>query len=87
VSYDYHSGALTLTLLIMSESMQPRYRDALEHPAYEVLERACSGYTDEKKADLYARLAERVRGSEPMLVLQKAVSDCMFENDKEYPHG
>jgi hypothetical protein len=78
---------MSLALLLLSEGQQRRYTDALEHPAYEVLERYSSGMTDERKADLYARLAETVDPKSPLIQIQRACSDALYANDKEFPHG
>lgn len=82
---NFHRHSLTITLLMISEAQQRRYQTGLEHPAYEVIERAMAlaGYSDEKKADLYARMAERVDPRQPLAVVQRVVSDCLFENDRE----
>lgn len=81
-----HDYSMTLTLLMISEAQQRKYQTELEHPAYEVIERAMllAGYSDERKADLYARMAERVDPHQPLAVVQATVSDCLFENDKEF---
>lgn len=81
-----HRYSLTIALLIISEGMQPQYKEQLEHPAYEVLERAIllAGFSDDRKADLYARMAERVDHRQPLAVVQQAVSDCLFENEEEF---
>ena len=84
-----HPHSLTLALLMVSEAQQRRYQYELEHPAYEVLDRATSlaGYTDEAKADLYARMAESVDPKQPFLLVQQAISKCLVANRKEFPHG
>lgn len=82
----FHRYSLTVALLIISEGMQPQYKEQLEHPAYEVLERSIllAGFSDERKADLYARMAERVDHRQPLTVVQRTVSDCLFENEREF---
>lgn len=86
----YHPHSLTLTLLIISQAQQYKYQtEVSEHPAYEVIERATAlaGYTDEAKADLYARMAESVDPKQPLAVVQATVNKCLVENRKVYPHG
>ncbi len=79
-------GASSLTLLLMSEAAQRRYdRLHFEHPAYEVLN-ALVAMPDERKADLYARLAERVT---PALTrsyfdLLPVVQKALTENAQEF---
>ncbi len=80
--------SLTLTLLLVSEAQQHKYQtEFTDHPAYEVIERAMSDYTDEAKADLYALMAESVDPRAPLAVIQRAVSECLVKNKERYPHG
>ena len=87
---NYHPHSLTLTLLIISQGQQVKYQtEFADHPAYEVIERATAlaGYSDEAKADLYARMAEKVDHKQPLAVIQRVVSECLVENRKVYPYG
>lgn len=88
--HELHPHSLTITLLVISQAQEYRHQHRFaEHPAYEVIERAASlaGYTDDAKADLYARMAESVDHTQPLMVIQRAVSDCLIENRKVCPHG
>jgi hypothetical protein len=81
-----HPYALTLTLLIQAEKFQTK---GLEEAAYVVIDKAVSlaGYRFERKADLYARIAEAVTAKDSLIDMQKKISACLEANDKEYPHG
>lgn len=91
MSFGFHSHSLTLSLLILSEGQQQHRATsgAMDHPAYEVIERAVllAGYSDERKADLYARMAESVDYRQPLAVVQRVISECLHANDRAFPHG
>lgn len=78
---------MTLTLLLVSEGMQHKYTNRFDDAVHEVLERLFTNWSDEKKADLYARLAERVTHDMPIAQMERAVDDCLCDNAAEFPHG
>lgn len=87
-----HRHALTIALLIIAGKQQPAARDAdspIEYAAYDVLAHALdlSGYSEERRADLYARIVERATEDVRVADLQQIVSDAMYANDKEFLHG
>ncbi len=82
-------GASTLTILLMSQAAQRKYvSHHFEHPAYAVLEEAVS-MSDERKADLYARLAERATPdlTRSYFKLLPVVQKALQENAMEFTHG
>lgn len=80
--------ATTLTLLLVSEGQQHKYTNAsFEDAVYEVVARLFTDWSDDKKADLYSRLAERVEHSMKIASMEAAVNDCLQDNAMEFPHG
>jgi hypothetical protein len=88
-----HRRALTITLLIIAGKQQPAARESdspIEYAAYDVLAHAMdlSGYSEERRADLYARIVEAVPGEDVRVAdLEKIVSRALEQNDKEFHNG
>lgn len=78
-------GALTIALLIHAESMQQRH-GGFEYATHHVLSHAVDlmGWSEERKADLYARIVEKMsnRDHTRFLVVQEVVAQCLKENAK-----
>lgn len=74
-----HPQATTVTLLLVAE--RQRETPGLEEAAYVVLDRYFADWPDEKKADLYALMAERVKGDMPLGKMEAAVSRCLWDNE------
>ncbi len=78
--------ALTLSLLIYAERLSPH--GGLEYATYQVLDRAADleGWSEERRADLYARIVERAPDSVHMkfIDLQAAVTTCVLEHNREW---
>ncbi len=75
-----HPQATTVTLLLVAERQQ-RETPGLEEAAHVVLERYFTDWPDERKADLYALMAERVRGDMPSGKMEETVSRCLWDNE------
>ena len=75
-----HLHALTIALLIAA---QQKFHAELEHAVSDVLEKATeiAGYSDERKADLYALIAESLDGSETMIMLEQKINTCLWKNE------
>jgi 23S rRNA maturation mini-RNase III len=85
-----HPYATTLMLLVTAERQQRKYADGtFEDAVYEVIERAMliADYSNERKADLYARIAESVTAEDKLAVLERKIGAALFANDKEFPNG
>lgn len=79
-----HPLALTLSLLIVAEKQQRKYSNAFEDAVYEVLERTMelSEWADEKKADLYARLAESLTAADTMIITEDKVNKALWAAER-----
>lgn len=76
-----HRYALTLALLIGAEQMQDP-----ELAAYIVIDKAMTltHYSDDRKADLYARIEESVKPGDTIADMQVKISACLKANDLEF---
>ncbi len=74
-----HPEATTVTMLLIAERSQIT-RPTLEEAAHVVLERYFEDWVDEKKADLYALLAEKVEGNMSMTRMIQVVSACLWNH-------
>lgn len=76
-------GATTLALLIHAEKLRQQGGD-FESATYTVLDRAVDlvGWSEERRADLYARLVEGMadRDHTRFLVIQEVVAKCLQEH-------
>lgn len=81
-----HPIATTLSLLIYAEHLR---QEELEYAVHEVLTRAVDlmDWSDERKADLYARLAESLNKGMPYAEMEKACSTILWDNQAEFAHG
>jgi hypothetical protein len=82
----YAPLALVLSLLIYAERLRPH--GGLEYATYHVLDRAADleGWSEERRADLYARIVERAPDSTHMqfIDLQAAVTHCILEHNRTW---
>lgn len=74
----------TLTLLLLAA--QRVGKEQYEYEVYEVLHHLIdlAGWGDERKADLYAMLVERIRADMTMLEIERHVEDCLRKNQREF---
>lgn len=74
----------TLTLLIMAGD--GCHADLYEHHIYEVLDRLMdlSGWSDARRADLYALLVESLVHKEPMTVMERKVAAALAKNEDHF---
>lgn len=77
-----HPEATTVALLLTAEKQQPG-RD-LEEATHVVLARYFEDWPDEKKADLYALLAEKVSADMSFMQTEQIVSRCLWDNDNQW---
>jgi hypothetical protein len=79
-----HPYALTLSLLIHAELLQRCGAQGFEAKIAHVLESYFlrRGYTDEKLADLYALLAERLKPNMMHSEMRVVCSACLHLNDE-----
>ena len=79
----FHPHATTLTLLLMA---QENYSADLPHAVHTVIDHAMAlaAYPDERKADLFARIAESVGPGMKMLDMQKAIQAALVENERVF---
>ena len=75
-----HPLTTTITLLIMAEPQTNK----LEENVYKVLSHLIdlAKWSDERRADLYARLAERLKPGMTMLVMERVVEYCLIYNEE-----
>lgn len=69
--------ATTLATLIWSRK---EAGEDLEYAAYEVIGEYMADWTDERKADIYAMLAEELSATMPFPAMVEAVSECIRRN-------
>ncbi|CAB4241392.1 hypothetical protein UFOVP60_43 [uncultured Caudovirales phage] len=76
-----HPLCTTLTLLIAANQ---RKATDLEFEIHEVIAKLAylAEWSDEKKADLYARLAETVKREDRIVEIERKVSFAMWQNDQ-----
>jgi hypothetical protein len=80
-----HPQAIALSLLITSA--RSTGCPDVEQAAYKCIEVFFDEWSDDRKADLYALLAERVRPNMTMVDLQATVSRCLWDNENALAHG
>lgn len=78
-----HNYALTLALLVYAEKLHRMDTVGFELCMAEVIEKylGSRGYSEEKMADLYARMAERCTANMMHSELRRECSICLFQND------
>ena len=76
-----HPLCTTLALLIAANQ---RKSTELEYEIHAVIAGLVdiAGWTDEKKADLYARLAESINKEDRIIDLERKVSFALWQNDQ-----
>lgn len=83
----YHPYALTLTILLNSErDRKAGDTESFDSPVYEVLEAASNltDWSDDKKADLYARIEECYTPTDTFVVQQAAIAEALVTNEACY---
>ena len=80
-----HPLCTTLTLLIAANQ---RKGTDLEFEIHEVIAKLTdlAEWSDEKKADLYARLAETVKQDDRLVEIERKVSFALWQND-QFPYA
>lgn len=78
-----HPECTTLALLIKAEALQP---GGLEYPAYLVIARYFTDWSDERKADLYARLAESLLPGDTIAKMEVKCSAALWANQNAMCH-
>lgn len=71
----HHPETTTITLLIAAER-----QDGLPEKAATVLARYLSDWSDERKADLYARLVEKLTADMTIAQMEQHVSLALWQN-------
>lgn len=76
---------LTTTITLLLVAAQKTVKD-FEYRVYEIIQRLLdlSGWSDEKRADLYARLVESVGTDDKMLTIEKKVDTALWKNEAAY---
>lgn len=75
------------TLLAATILTARRDEEQLDFPVAAVLAELFDDWSDERKADLYARLAERLPADAKLIEAERICSNCLRENHKEFPNG
>jgi hypothetical protein len=80
-----HPKALTLALLLDAH----KYDADLEYATYLVIEEYLSSEPDEKKADLYAMVAEQLDPESSLTVKRQLLSRLLWDNENHWAarHG
>lgn len=78
-----HPMAETVVLLIIAEQRQ---HTCFEYAVYEVLNRymELKAWPDDKRADLYAQLAEKYLPTGSIAVNTQIVSDCIWRTEERF---
>ena len=78
-----HPLALTLALLITAQRHQ--YNE-WEEKIHTVIERLVdlAGWSDERRADLYARIADKVTAADRCIDMEHKINDCLWANEGLY---
>jgi hypothetical protein len=82
-----HPYALTLALLIGAEAQQRHYSDGtFEHAVHEVIERAfdLAKWSNERKADLYARLAESLTAADTNTIRERKINEALWAAERDF---
>lgn len=77
-----HPETTTVALLIAAE----RAPGGLEESAHIVLARYFADWHDERKADLYARLAESLHAHDTIAAMEVKVNRALWDNQNECLH-
>ena len=70
-----HSLTTTLTLLLVANQRKQHFEDAI----YDILASIMQEYSEEFKADLYARLAESIQATDNMYTIERKVARHLAE--------
>lgn len=73
----------TLSLLMVAAQAKP---DDFEYRIAEIIQNLfdIQGWTDERKADLYALLADSVKADDTMLAIEKKVQTALHKNEAHF---
>lgn len=76
----------TLTLLLVAAQ---RRAEEFEFAVYEVIGRLVdlANWSDERRADLYATVAESVKADDRLTVIERKVGHALHLNDQRFPNG
>ena len=77
-----HPKALTLSLLIYAQSMQP---GQLKFPPHRVLEQYMEDWPNDRRDKLYALLAQLLRPDTLLSDARVICSRCLHQAEKEHP--
>jgi hypothetical protein len=83
----YHPYALTLTILLNSEhDRKAGDTESFDSPVYDVMEAAANltDWSDEKRADLYARIEENYKPSDTLVNQQISIAKALVMNEACY---
>lgn len=77
---------LTTTIALLLAANQ-RPADNFEYKIHDIIQHLTdtAGWCDEKKADLYARLAESVKADDRLTEIEREVSFALWQNE-QYPY-
>lgn len=78
----FHPASLTFALLLKASL----HRE-LEDGTQECIGLMFKYFSDERKADLYARVGESVNATDMMTALQVKLSRCLWANQAEFING
>lgn len=78
-----HPLKTTLTLLLVAEGQQ-KHHDSFDDAVSTVIESLFSEWGDERKADLYALLADRVQHDMPIGKMEEVVQRCLWDNQNHW---
>ena len=78
-----HPLALTIALLITAQ--RQRFVD-FEHSIQDVLAHLIdlAGWSDERKADLYALIAEKVTAGDSCIDMERKLDACLWKNEEHF---
>ena len=79
-----HPRATLLTVTLLTAK---RDEEQLPFPVHAVLEELHADWSEERRADLYARLADSLTADMKYPEAERVVSRCLRENHKEFPNG
>lgn len=77
---------LTTTLSLLLCAAQACKPERFEYRTAEVIEHLVDlhGWSDERKADLYALLVESIEVDDKMLVIERKVNDALIKNEARF---
>ena len=81
MNYPRHPAALTLALLITAHRQKP---NTWEEKIHDVIEHLVdlANWPDERRADLYARMAEKLTAADRCIDMEHKINKCLWENER-----